>query len=103
VLARTTANGARIGYGQEAVLINNVWNPAGALRAFSSSVYLRQGEIFGWQWSSDRADQVVAYPELFFGESAWWGLGDDPGAAHRDGLEGGHRRVPRRDRGGRCV
>jgi hypothetical protein len=78
VLARKTAYGARIGYGQEAVLINNVWNPAGALGAFSSSVYLRQGEIFGWQWSSDRANQVVAYPELLFGESAWWGLATTP-------------------------
>ena len=55
-------------------VINNVWNKAIASEAFQQEVFLETldgKEAFGWQWSWPRARDVMAYPEIVYGDKPW--------------------------------
>lgn len=55
-------------------VINNVWNKGIASGAFQQKVFLETldgKEAFGWQWSWPRARDVMAYPEIAYGDKPW--------------------------------
>jgi hypothetical protein len=51
----------RTGYG----LFNNQWNQSQLQGTLTTRVYLKDGGTFGWEWSSDRSNAVLAYPEVW--------------------------------------
>ncbi len=55
-------------------VINNVWNKGIASGVFQQKVFLATldgKEAFGWQWSWPRARDVLAYPEVVYGDKPW--------------------------------
>jgi hypothetical protein len=70
VAAERSRNGERIVAG-EYVLLNNQWNYTAALGALSTRIFVKQDGTFGWEWSSERSDAVVAYPAILYGETPW--------------------------------
>lgn len=55
-------------------VINNVWNKGIASGAFQQKVFLETldgKDAFGWQWSWPSARDVMAYPEVAYGDKPW--------------------------------
>ncbi len=55
-------------------VINNVWNKGIASGPYQQKVFLEtlDGEgAFGWQWSWPRGRDVMAYPEVVYGDKPW--------------------------------
>ncbi len=55
-------------------VINNVWNKGIASGAFQQKVFLEVldgKDAFGWQWSWPHARDVMAYPEVAYGDKLW--------------------------------
>jgi hypothetical protein len=55
-------------------VINNVWNKGLAPGVFLQKVFLETldgKEAFGWQWSWPRGRDVLAYPEVVYGDKPW--------------------------------
>lgn len=55
-------------------VINNVWNKNIASGAYQQKVFLEMLDgkgAFGWQWSWPRARDVMAYPEVAYGDKPW--------------------------------
>jgi hypothetical protein len=71
VSARRTANHGRIDLGQGQVLVNEQWNLRRGPDGLETRVYAKADGTFGWQWACRRADAVVAYPEVIFGQTPW--------------------------------
>jgi hypothetical protein len=65
-------------------VINNVWNKGIAEGVFRQKVFLERldgKETFGWQWSWPRGKNVMAYPEVVYGDKPW-----DPPSGLRSGF-----------------
>jgi hypothetical protein len=55
-------------------VINNVWNKNIARGAYQQKVFLEMLDgkgAFGWQWSWPRGRDVMAYPEVVYGDKPW--------------------------------
>jgi len=74
IIQETNADWGVLLYQGKYRVINNVWNKGIASGAFRQKVFLEMldgQEAFGWQWSWPRGWDVMAYPEVVYGDKPW--------------------------------
>lgn len=74
ILQETNADWGVLLHQEKYRVINNVWNKNIASGAYQQKVFLETldgKEAFGWQWSWPRGRDVMAYPEVVYGDKPW--------------------------------